>query len=162
MSTISFSNYINNFKLSDGEIVRVQILDTAGAEKFRSLSANYYRKADCCLLVYDITDEYSFNEIKEYFNDRIKELCKKNIPIILLGNKTDLEDKRKVSSEEGANFCLDNGYIFMETSCLKNTNVADAFETLIEITNREAIKNKNKSENFKITKSKNKKKSCSC
>ena len=51
----------------------------------------------------------------------------------------------------------------METSCLKNTNVADAFETLIEITNREAIiKNKNKSENFKITKSKNKKKSCSC
>ena len=162
MSTISFSNYINNFKLSDGEIVRVQILDTAGAEKFRSLSANYYRKADCCLLVYDITDEYSFNEIKEYFNDRIKELCKKNIPIILLGNKTDLEDKRKVSSEEGANFCLDNGYIFMETSCLKNTNVADAFETLIEITNREAIKNKNKSENFKITKSKNKKKPCSC
>ena len=95
MSTISFSNYINNFKLSDGEIVRVQILDTAGAEKFRSLSANYYRKADCCLLVYDITDEYSFNEIKEYFNDRIKELCKKNIPIILLGNKTDLEDKEK-------------------------------------------------------------------
>ena len=151
MSTISFSNYINNFKLSDGEIVRVQILDTAGAEKFRSLSANYYRKADCCLLVYDITDEYSFNEIKEYFNDRIKELCKKNIPIILLGNKTDLEDKRKVSSEEGANFCLENGYIFMETSCLKNTNVADAFETLIEITNIEKQKTNTIPQNMVIS-----------
>ena len=137
-------------------------MDTAGQERFRSINTSYYRKADCCLLVYDITNRKSFEEIENYFNEKIKEKCKKNIQVILLGNKTDLEDKREIKAEEGANFSLINNYIFMETSCIKNTNVSDAFETLIEITNREAIKNKNKSENFKITKSKNKKKPCSC
>ena len=60
---------------------------------------------------------------------------------MLLGNKTDLEDQRKVPSEQGAAIALENDYIFMETSCLKNTNVSNAFETLIELTNIEAKKN---------------------
>ena len=135
-------NYFSVYQLSDGSLVSVQIMDTGGAERFRSITTNYYRKADCCLLVYDITDENSFEEIKNFFNEKIKEKCKENIPVILLGNKTDLESGRKVPSEKGANFCVENGYIFMETSCLKNENVADAFETLIEITNREALKKK--------------------
>ena len=135
-------HYFSNYKLSDGSLVNAQILDTAGSERFRSLTTSYYRKADCCLLVYDITDEKSFEEIKDYYNAKIKELCRKDIQVILLGNKTDLEDKRKVPSEIGADFCLKNGYIFMETSCLKNTKVADAFETLIEITNIELKKKK--------------------
>ena len=149
-------------------------MDTAGQERFRSINTSYYRKADCCLLVYDITNRKSFEEIENYFNEKIKEKCKKNIQVILLGNKTDLEDKRQIKAEEGANFSLINNYIFMETSCIKNTNVSDAFETLIEITNREAIKNKNNNkkennpENDSITITKNNnskndsKKSCSC
>ena len=150
-------------------------MDTAGQERFRSINTSYYRKADCCLLVYDITNRKSFEEIENYFNEKIKEKCKKNIQVILLGNKTDLEDKRQIQAEEGANFSLINNYIFMETSCIKNTNVSDAFETLIEITNREAIKNKNNNkkennpENDSITITKNNnnskndsKKSCSC
>ena len=127
-------------------------MDTAGEEKFRSINASYYRKADCCLLVYDITNRKSFEEIKNYYNQNIKEQCKKNIKIILLGNKTDLEDQRQVSSEEGASFALENNYIFMETSCLKNTNVANAFETLIEITNIEIKKNYVKEERLIISK----------
>ena len=118
-------------------------MDTAGQERFKSINTSYYRKADCCLLVYDISDKYSFDQLKDYFIETIKEKCKKNIQIILLGNKTDLEDKRQVSPEEGANLALLNNYIFLETSCLKNKNVADAFETLIEITNREAKTGKN-------------------
>ena len=117
-------------------------MDTAGQERFKSINTSYYRKADCCLLVYDITNRHSFEEIENYFNEKIKEKCKENIQVILLGNKTDLEEKRVIPSEEGANFSLKNSYIFMETSCFKNTNVSDAFETLIEITNREAMKNK--------------------
>ena len=117
-------------------------MDTAGMETFRSVNTNYYRNAHCCLLVYDITARKSFEDCENYFNVKLKECCKKDIPIILLGNKTDLENERKISPEEGANFALKNNYIFMETSCLKNTNVADAFETLIEITNREEIKKK--------------------
>lgn len=128
-------------------------MDTAGMEAFRSINLSYYRNANCCLLVYDITNEKSFIDCKEYFNEKIKENCPKGIPIILLGNKTDLEEKRKVPSEDGAKFALEYNYIFMETSCMKNTNVADAFETLIEITHREAIKQKN-NDDQKITLSK--------
>ena len=117
-------------------MVHTQILDTSGQEKFRSINERYYKKADCCLLVYDISNEKSFQECK-YYSKQIKERCKKEIKVILLGNKTDLENKRKIPSETGARFALENRYIFMETSCLKNTNVADAFQTLIEITNRE-------------------------
>ena len=143
ISTIGLPNYFVNYRLSDGSLVNVQIMDTAGQERFKSINTSYYRKADCCLLVYDITNRHSFEDIENYFNEKIKEKCKENIQVILLGNKTDLEKERVVSSEEGANFSLKNGYIFMETSCLKNTNVSDAFETLIEMTNREVIKNKN-------------------
>ena len=142
-------------------------MDTAGQERFKSINTSYYRKADCCLLVYDISDKYSFDQLKDYFIETIKEKCKKNIQIILLGNKTDLEDKRQVSAEEGANLALANNYIFLETSCLKNKNVADAFETLIEITNREAKKAKNvdssNSKSFSIDKKhKNKEDKCPC
>jgi len=100
-------------------------MDTAGQERFKSINASYCRKADCCLLVYDISNLASFNDCKSYFNQLIKDKCKKDIQVVLLGNKTDLENKRKVPPEDGANFSLQNNYIFMETSCLKNENVAD-------------------------------------
>ena len=109
-------------------------------ETFRAINTSYYRQANCCLLVYDITDPTTFDDCKKYYKEKINEFCYKKIPIILLGNKTDKEEDRKVPSEEGAKFASENNYIFMETSCLKNKNVADAFETLIEITNREAKK----------------------
>ena len=142
-------------------------MDTAGQERFKSINTSYYRKADCCLLVYDISNKYSFDQLKDYFIETIKEKCKKNIQIILLGNKTDLEDKRQVSPEEGANLALANNYIFLETSCLKNKNVAYAFATLIEMTNREAKKAKNvdnlNSMSFSIDKKhKNKEDKCPC
>ena len=155
VSTMGVPNYFSTYKLSDGSLVHTQIMDTAGEEKFRALTTGYYKKADCCLLVYDITNKNSFEECKEYFNDKIKENCKKNIQVILLGNKSDLEESREVPSEEGAKFCLENNYIFMETSCLKNTNVSDAFETLIELTHIEAMKNKPKiATNLRVSKKK--------
>ena len=82
---------------------------------------------------------------------------KKNIKVILLGNKTDLEEQREVSSDEGAGLALENDYIFMETSCMKNTNVSNAFETLIELTNIEEKKNQNL-----VINNKKKKKSICC
>ena len=93
---------------------------------------------------------------------QINEKCKKDIKIILLGNKTDLEENRKVSSEEGANFAVEKGYTFMETSCLENRNVADSFETLIELTYRENLNiYANQSENtITIKNSQNNKKNC--
>ena len=137
--TIGMPHSFNTFQLSDGSLVNVNIIDTAGQEKHRALSSQYYRKADGCLLVYDITQRESFEEIKGYFYEQIKEKCKENIKIIVLGNKTDLEEKRKVSCEEGSNFAAEKGFMFLETSCLKNSYVADSFETLIELTYRDAV-----------------------
>ncbi len=116
-------------------------MDTAGQERFKSINKSYLKNADCCLLVYDISKRNTFIECQTYFNEIIKEECQKNIPVIVLGNKTDLEKERQVSSDEGSDFSLENKYIFMETSCLKNEKVSDAFATLIEKTYREAIKN---------------------
>ena len=98
----------------------------------------HFKNADCCLLVYDVSNRKTFEECT-YYSHEIKEKCKIDVKVILLGNKTDL--KRNVSSEEGAKFASKNKYMFMETSCLKNKNVADAFQTLIETTNIEAKKN---------------------
>ena len=136
--------------MSDGSLANVQIMDTSGQERFRAINQNYYRRADCCLLVYDITDAKSFEACK-YYSEQIKERCKKNIKTVLLGNKTDLESERKVPPEKGAAFSLKNNYIFMETSCKKNENVADAFEVLIETTHREIEKNKDKIEEDRMS-----------
>ena len=137
-------HYFGLYKLSDGSLVHVKLVDTVGQERFKSLNNQYYTNADCCLLVYDITNRKSFEECKNYFNKNLIDKCKKNIKVILLGNNTDLEDKREVKSEEGAAFALENNYNFMETSCMKNTNVANAFQTLLEMTNIDIKKNKTK------------------
>ena len=156
MTTNGVPQSFNNFQLSDGSLVNVAIMDTSGQERFRSLNSQYYKSADGILLVYDISNRASFDEIKDYYNEEIKEKCKPEIKVILLGNKTDLEEKREIAPEEGANFAAENNYMFMETSCLKNTYVADCFETLIELSYRDALE-RNIALNLKIPKSKNKK-----
>ena len=160
--TVGNPQYFKTFKLSDGSLVNVKLFDTSGQEQYRSLTENYYKKADCCLLVYDISNKKSFLELKNYYIGKMKEKCKKNIKVILLGNKTDLEGegKREVKSKEGADLAEKNDYIFMETSCLKNTNVADAFETLIEDTNIEAKKHGNNNNNFELKENSKKEKFC--
>ena len=129
------------YKLSDGNVINVHIHDTCGQERFNAITESYYKKGDGILLVFDITSQKSFDKIKDYYVANIREKCKKNIPIILLGNKTDLDDKRVVSQEEAIDLAVNEEFVYKETSCLKNENVADAFETIIEIWN---INNKNK------------------
>ena len=133
--------YVTAFQLYDGTILNCMILDTAGQERFDALNTSYYRKADAILLVYDISNKKSFNKIKKYYINKIKENCIKDIPVLLLGNKTDKEDKREVTYEEGIALALEENYEFNESSCLKNKNVAGAFETLIERWNFENHRN---------------------
>ena len=125
------------FQLSDGSVVNCLIYDTAGQERYNSINESYYQKADAILLVYDISKRKSFDQIKNYYCPKIEENCKKNIPIILLGNKTDKENERVVTIEEGAALAVEHKFKFKETSCVKNENVADAFEALIEMWNVE-------------------------
>lgn len=124
-------------------------MDTSGQERFDSINYSYYKDADCCLLVYDITSRKSFDKIKEYYIPRLKENCKVIIKVVLLGNKSDLKENREISLEEGLALSKENGFIFMESSCADNYNVSDAFTTLIEMTNKDLVRGK-KYQNFKI------------
>ena len=100
----------------------------------------HYERADCCILVYDITNLESFEVCKNFYQKEISKTCKKGIKVILVGNKVDLENTRKISKEIGAKFAKENDYYFKETSCDNNLNVADAFETIIIMTNNDMIK----------------------
>ena len=124
--------FIRTFQLCDGNIINCMIYDTAGQERYNALTETYYKKADAVLLVYDISEKKTFDKIKNYYVQKIKDCCNKDIPILLLGNKTDLEHKRQVTYEEGIDLALKENYEFKESSCLQNMNVAGAFENLIE------------------------------
>ena len=130
--TVGFDNINNSFQLSDGSIVSCHIFDTAGQERYRALNFQYYKKADAVLLVYDISKRASFENVKNYYISQIKEKCKEDIVILLLGNKADKENEREVSIDEGINLASQEKYEFKETSCLQNKNVAGAFEYLVE------------------------------
>ena len=154
MATIG-QNTSNQFvRLDDGTIVELNILDTAGQEKYDSINEMYYKQADCCLLVYDITSKVSFEALKTYYIPKIKENCESILKVILLGNKADLKDKREVSENEGLNLATENKYIFMESSCKDNLNVSDAFSAIVQMTNFELKKSK-KIVNLKLDKEKN-------
>ena len=119
-------------------------------EKFNSINKTYYKRADCCLLVYDVTNRESFEECQNFYKKEIAENCKNNVKVILIGNKVDLEETREISEEEGSKFAKENKYYFKETSCEKNFNVADAFETIIIMTHNDMIKNGNQNKEINI------------
>ena len=147
LGTIGIDHFARSFQLSDGTLINCFIYDTCGQEKYNSMNETYYKKADAILLVYDISSKNSFIKLKEYFIPKIKEFCQKNIPIILLGNKCDLEESRQVTNEERIALALQEQYEFQESSCIRNINVANAFEALVERQNFENHKSRNSNYN---------------
>jgi Ras-related protein Rab-8A len=129
-------NIVSNFKLSDGSLVTCNFYDTNGTERFRPVNEPYYKKVDGCLIVYDITNQKSFDEIEEYFIPNIQDKCKENIPVFILGNKSDLKDKRIISVEQGNQLALRYNYIFKEISSVKNSNLNDIFQRIIRMIKR--------------------------
>lgn len=135
LPTIGLEYYVVSYQLTDGSVINMHINDTCGQERFNSICERYYKKADGVLLVFDISNHKTFDKIKNYYSKMIRENCKEGIPIILLANKTDLKDQRQVTVEEAINLSISEEYVYRETSCVKNENVADAFETIVEMWN---------------------------
>ena len=106
--------------------VRLQIWDTAGQEAFRSITRSYYKNSTCAFIVYDITDKKTFDNVTSWLTE-CKEMCYKNILIYLIGNKTDLEDKRQVKKEDAQKFAEENNLTFYETSALNGSNIEEIF-----------------------------------
>ena len=115
---------INNKK------IKIQIWDTAGQERYRSITSAYYKGAKGALIVYDITRRTSFDNIDKWISD-LKLNGDKNICIIILGNKSDLADKREVTKEEGIKKSEMFKTAFLETSALNVDNIGKAFEEII-------------------------------
>ena len=110
----------------DGKFIKIQIWDTAGHEAFQSITRTYYRGAAGALLVYDITRRDTYVHLIKWLSE-LKENAPKDITIILIGNKNDLENERQVSYEEGESFAKENGLLFLETSAKTANNIAEAF-----------------------------------
>ena len=123
--TLGFQMNKKEFQIEQDKIT-VQIWDTAGQEKYNSLTSSYYKNAKGALVVYDITDKGSFNKIEKLVDD-LKNGSDKNIYIILVGNKNDLEDQRKVTKEEGEKFAQEHNYIFHEISAKTGEGFSELF-----------------------------------
>eukprot|EP01038_Epipyxis_sp_PR26KG_P007386 gene7386-10063_t len=110
----------------DHHQIKLQIWDTAGQESFRSITRSYYRDAAGALLVYDITRRESFNHLSRWLEEA-RQNGNPNMTIMLIGNKSDLEHRRAVSTKEGELFAQENGLVFLETSAKSAANVETAF-----------------------------------
>lgn len=119
----------------DNKNVTMQLWDTAGQERFQSLGVAFYRGADCCVLVYDVTNSKSFESISSWRDEflvqaNIKE--PENFPFVVIGNKIDVEEnKRLISNKKASNLCASLGNVpYFETSAKEAVNVEQAFDVV--------------------------------
>lgn len=134
----------------DNQIVTLQIWDTAGQEKFQSLGYAFYRGADCCALVFDITNQKSFDNITKWRDGFIEHAAPtdpNSFPFVLIGNKLDRESERKVKAQDAKAWCKENGNIpYFETSARENVSVEDAFVEMAKM----AIKRESENQIFSL------------
>ncbi|OXB71905.1 UNVERIFIED_CONTAM: hypothetical protein H355_004784 [Colinus virginianus] len=121
ISTIGVDFKIRTIDL-DGKTVKLQIWDTAGQERFRTITSSYYRGAHGIIIVYDVTDRESFNNVKNWMVE-IDKYAMEGVSKLLVGNKCDLSAKRAVSYEEGKEFADSCNIRFVETSAKNAHNV---------------------------------------
>lgn len=115
----------------DSKSIKAQIWDTAGQERFCAISNVYYRRAVGALLVYDITDSQTYENVATWLKD-LKDHADGNIVIMLVGNKCDLKHLRAVPTETAQQFADSNQMSFIETSALNSTNVEEAFTSVVK------------------------------
>ena len=128
-----------NVKIND-KIFKLQLWDTAGSERFLSITKGYYSNSTCALIVYDITDKKSFDSVRKWIQE-CKNYTNNNINLVLVGNKQDLNEKRKVSEEEGKTLAKEFGMAFFESSALTGYNIDEIFYDSVKIINEGIEKN---------------------
>jgi len=130
------ADFLTRDLVVDAQKIKLQIWDTAGQEKYRSLGIAYYRGADACMLVFDVADKTTFKDLDKWveaFLAQIPEEKAKNFPIILLGNKADKPD-RIVSAEMAKKWCAEHEDVpFYETSAKLGQGLEEAFEHIAKL-----------------------------
>jgi Ras-related protein Rab-1A len=128
ISTIGVDFKIKTMLIGD-KTVKLQIWDTAGQERFRTITSSYYRGAHGIIVVYDITDIDSFNNVKTWLNE-IDRYASENVDKLLVGNKCDLTEQRAVSIEQCQEFATSLNINCIETSAKHSNNVDEAFRNM--------------------------------
>ena len=114
-----------------GKQIILNIYDTAGQERFRNLSTGYMKSADGFLVCFDLTSESTLENVTYWINS-IKNTARKNASMLIIGNKSDLNEDREVTTEQGKEFAAKNGINYLETSSKMHIGVDEAFETLVK------------------------------
>jgi Ras-related protein Rab-1A len=125
ISTIGVDFKIRSIEL-EGKTVKLQIWDTAGQERFRTITSSYYRGAHGIIIVYDVTDKESFQNIQHWLQE-IDKYANEGVMKLLVGNKSDLQSKKVVSYDEAKELADSLGIGFIETSAKNAHNVEQAF-----------------------------------
>ena len=143
-NTIGVDFFAKDFTFKDTTI-KLQIYDTSGQEQFKSITANYYKRADGILFVFDLTREETFQNIQFWINemkDQSDDFTK--VGLVLLGNKSDLVDAKKVEIKEGMALANTLGTKYFETSAQSGYNIQEAFQFLVEdISNKKSEEGEN-------------------
>ena len=131
LSTIGIDSKVKIVNLKEGLDAKILIWDTAGQERYKTIAKSYIKGANGILLVYDVTQRTSFEGIKNWVK-QIKDQVSSRVSVVLIGNKTDLVDKREVKTEEGEELGKEYNYQFFETTAKDGININEAFEALIK------------------------------
>jgi len=129
ISTIGVDFKIRTIEM-DGKTIKLQIWDTAGQERFRTITSSYYRGAHGIIVVYDVTDQLSYNNVKQWLQEIDRYACD-TVNKLLVGNKSDLVQKRVVEFASAKEFATSSGFSFLECSAKNATNVEQAFLTMV-------------------------------
>uniref|UniRef100_A0A6B2LI70 Uncharacterized protein n=1 Tax=Arcella intermedia TaxID=1963864 RepID=A0A6B2LI70_9EUKA len=130
LTTINVDWSSKTFKVNN-KVVQVTFCDTAGQERYRSLTKQYFRDSSGVVLVYDITDRSSFKHIENWL-DEVKSMCDPLPTMLVIGNKSDLSEQRVVSSDEAFNFAKMENLFFIEASALDGSNCTRAMQLLLQ------------------------------
>ena len=115
------------FVIGNKQILEFEIWDTAGQERYRSLTTMYYKDANAAILVYDITVQKTFDEIKTYWANQVKETSSNDIILVVCGNKSDLVNDEQVDEEKAREFANEIGALFFLTSAKNSSSINDVF-----------------------------------
>lgn len=145
-NTIGVDFKIKTISLND-QVIKMQIWDTAGQDRFRTLTSSYYRGAHGIIIVYDVTNKDSFDNVRGWMQE-IEKFASENVNKLLVGNKSDLEEQRKVTYDEGVELAKKFDIPFLEVSAKNAIHIDDTFTTMAtEIQSRFLQEKKKKTDN---------------
>lgn len=130
-ATVGVDFHTLKMAIDNETTINLDIWDSAGQERYKSVAKGYFRDAHGCVLVFDITNPSSFNELSYWLNE-FRLLAHENAFILLIGNKKDLEDKRQISPQTAEEYAQEKSLIYLETSAYDGTNIKETFERLAQ------------------------------